>query len=140
MEKVKQKILKNLQNTCCRLKPSKIDGIGVFAFKNILKGKDPFYGTNLGKWYKFLPSELKRVDKPVLKMVDDFFAREKDDSIYIPENGLNGIDISFFLNSSKSPSLKIVANKKSGITSFVTTRKIKSGEELTISYEDFEGI
>lgn len=138
MTDTKKIILNNLKNTYCRLKPSKVEGVGVFAVREIPKGKNPFAGTAEKKWEKVLISDLKKIDKNVMKMVDDFFVIEKDGSVYIPEDGLNGIDISFFVNNSKKPNLKIVGSGKDEALVFKTLRKIKKGEELTISYATYD--
>jgi SET domain-containing protein len=137
MEK-KKEILKNLKNTYCRLRSSKIEGVGVFAVRDIPRGKDPFVGIKQGKWHKFEAKEIKKLDKEVLKMIDDFFVIENDGSVYIPETGLNGIDISFFVNNSKNPNLKIVGNGKDEALIFKAARPIKKGEELTISYSTYD--
>jgi len=131
-------LLNNLKNTCCRLKSSKIEGVGVFAIKNIAKGKNPFIGIKNGKWHKFKMSELKKLDKEVLKLVDDFCVIEKDNTVYIPETGLNGIDISFFVNNSKKPNLKIIEDGKNEALNFKTIKPIKKGEELTVSYATYD--
>lgn len=138
MNKAKQKILNNLKNTYCRLKPSKIEGVGVFAIRDIPKRADPFSDAKNQKWFKFNLGELKRIDKNVLKMIDDFFVIEKDSAVYIPEHGLNGIDISFFVNNSKKPNLKIIGDGKNEALDFKTIRKIKKGEELTVSYATYD--
>ena len=40
---IKQTILEHLKNNIyCRLKPSKIHGVGVFAIRNIPKNTNPF--------------------------------------------------------------------------------------------------
>ncbi len=52
----------------------------------------------------------------------------------IPEYGLNGMDISFFLNHSKKPN---IITTDEGNT-FLTRRKIKKGEELTIGYNTYD--
>ncbi len=135
---MKNKILDLLKNTCCRLKPSKIEGVGVFAIRDIKKGVDPFYGTENQKWFKFSKPELKKLDKEVLKMIDDFLTIEENDIIYVPKKGLNGMDISFFLNNSKNSNLKIVGDGKDWALSFITARKIEKGEELTVSYATFD--
>ena len=71
-------------------------------------------------------------------MIADFYVIEKDGSVNITESALNGMDISFFLNDSKNPNLKIFDDKKNDSFSFKTTRKIKKGEELTFSYLEYE--
>jgi SET domain-containing protein len=138
MNKIKKQIIDNLKNTCCRLKASKIEGVGVFAIRNISKGKNPFPGIKNSKWHKFEMSELKKLDKEVLKLTDDFFVIEKDKTVYIPETGLNGIDISFFVNNSKNPNLKIVEDGKNEALNFKTIKEIKKGEELTVSYATYD--
>lgn len=135
---IQKKILYNLKNTCCRLKASKIEGVGVFAVKNIPKGKNPFPGIKNGKWHKFEMPELRKIDKEILKLVDDFFVIEDNNTVYIPETGLNGIDISFFVNNSKNPNLKIVEDGKNEALNFKTIKTIKKGEELTVSYATYD--
>lgn len=138
MQNKKSEILKNLKNTCCRLRASKIEGVGVFAIRDIAKGKDPFPGIKNSKWHKFETKEFKNFDAEVLKLIDDFFVIEKDGTVYIPETGLNGIDISFFVNNSKNPNLKIVGSGKDEALAFKTSRPVKKGEELTVSYATYD--
>jgi len=134
MREAKKKILAKLKNTYCRLGPSKIHGVGVFAVRNIPAGTNPFKGLERRRWYKFKMEELKHLDGAVLKMIDDFFGFEKDGTVFLPECGLNGIDISFFLNSSSSPNLKTI----DGGSVFIALREIKKGEELTVDYKTYE--
>ena len=134
MLKKKKDILENLKNTYCRLKNSGIHGIGVFAIRDIAQGTNPFQGCTLQKWAGYKPSELKGLDKEVLRMIDDFYASKKDGTVFIPECGLNGMDISFFLNTSNVPNLK--TDKRGDV--FFTVRRIKKGEELTVNYGLFD--
>ena len=130
------KIIKKLRNTYCRIKVSKIHGVGVFAIKDIPANTNPFYGCYKKKWVKFKIEELKkaRLDKEIMAMIDDFLVIQKNGNVYIAECGLNGMDISFFLNDSKNPNV-ITTNDGS---SFVTKRKIKKGEELTVAYSTYD--
>lgn len=134
----KKKLLENLKHTYCRIKRSKIEGIGIVAIRDIPKNTDPFYGVKDQKWQKLKISELKGVDKEVIEMIDSFFTIEKNGTVYVPENGLNGMDISFFLNNSTHPNLKIVGDGSKEAIEFKTLRKIKKGEELTVSYSTFD--
>lgn len=138
MEKIKKEILEKLKKTYCRIQPSSIEGVGVFAVRNISKNVNPFFGIIDKKWHKFEMSELKKLDKGVLKMIDDFFVIEKDGSVYVPKDGLNGIDVSFFVNTSKNPNLKIIGSGKELAVSFVTIKNIKRGEELTVDYATYD--
>ena len=137
MDQKRKRILNNLGNTYCRLKPSKIDGVGVFAISNLPKGINPFIGSPKPKWYEFTMDEIQGLDQEILKMIDDFFVIEKDNTVYIPETGLNGMDLSFFPNHSLKPNLKAVYNKNQEI-GFVTNRRIKKGEELTADYSFYD--
>jgi len=130
----KDEIIKKLNNTFCRLQPSAISGVGVFAIRDIQKNINPFKGVRNHRWHKFDISELKELDKAVLKMAEDFYVADENKTIWIPECALNGMDISFFLNNSKSPNLKTIDG---GLT-FITLREIKKGEELTISYNTYD--
>ena len=130
----KKKILKNLANTYCRIKFSRLSGVGVFAIRDISSGINPFTGAKNQKWIKFRVSELKGLDGEIFRMVDDFFVIEEDSTIYIPETGLNGIDISFFVNHSKNHNLKYLENSQN----FMTIKKIKKGQELTADYSSYD--
>ena len=134
MNKIKTEILNNLKNTYCRLKGSKIQGVGVFAIREIPKGKNPFFGLRKQKWHKFQMSELKGLDKEILSLVDSFFVIHKNGMVEISDCCLNGMDISYFLNDSKKPNLKTIDDGEY----FVTLRKIKKGEELTVAYKTYD--
>lgn len=118
--------------------PSKINGVGVFAIRDIPKGKDPFIGVKNVKDRRFNIKELEKLDKEVLKMIEDFFVVESDGSVDITENAFNEMGISFFMNHFKKPNLKIYESKENNFYCFRATRRIKKGEELTIAYHDYD--
>ena len=134
MEKIKQKIIDNLKNTYCRLKPSKIEGVGIFAVRDIPKGINPFNGTKKQNWHKFHISELKSLNKELMPLIDSFFVIHKDGNVYISDSCLNGMDISYYLNNSDKPNIKTIDDGEN----FKTLRKIKKGEELTVSYATYD--
>ncbi|MCX6785370.1 MAG: SET domain-containing protein [Candidatus Komeilibacteria bacterium] len=133
---MKQEILKRLQNTYCRISRSKIEGVGVVAIREIPQNTNIFFGVPIQADRRFKLSELKKLPKGALKMIDDFLCVEKDGTVIIPEYGLNGLDISYFLNCSKKPNVKTI----DGGANFVTLKKIKPGEELTAAYNTYENI
>jgi SET domain-containing protein len=133
MTTVKEKILEILKNTYCRLKPSNIGGVGVFAIREIPSGIDPFFGISNQRWYKINTSDLKDFDKEILKMIDDFYVIEKNGDILVSAYGLNGMDISFFLNHSEQPNIERMDDG-----SFKTIREIKKEEELLVSYGTYD--
>src|SRR3989344_5874491 len=126
----RQGALGNIKNTYCRLRSSKISGIGVFAVRDIPAGTKLFRGVRPQKWYRFKAAEFANADFGVRQMVDDFFVVEKDGTVLVPRFGLDGMDISVFLNHSKRPNAE---TRDEGFT-FVAKRRIRRGEEVTVDY------
>ena len=94
-----QKFIEDLeQNVYCRLRPSKIEGVGIFAVRDIPKDTDPFKSFLP---YKFVEvnadAVLKnpKIDPAVKKLASDMYSI-LDGKLYLYRGGLNGIDISFF--------------------------------------------
>jgi hypothetical protein len=133
MQKVKQEILKSLKNTYCRIMPSKINGVGVFAIRDIPQNINPFNVAKTGDWQKFKITDLKNLDKEVFKMVNAFFTVQEDGTLYIPKGGLNDMNISYFMNDSKNPNMKMAKDE----VNFLTLCQIKKGQELTVSYKTY---
>lgn len=129
----KRALLKKLKDTYCRLRPSRISGIGVFAIRDIPKGINPFRGPKPPKWIKFNMGELKGLGESVTDMIRDFYVVEKSGTVFVPNIALNGMDISFFVNNSKTPNL---ITPDDGLT-FITKRNIGKGEELTVEYVSY---
>ena len=130
---LKSNIVKRLKNTYCRLKPSKISGVGVFAVRDIPKNQNPFQGIKYN-YHELKTSDFKNFDKEVLKMIDNLFVIGKNGKVWVPESGLNGMDVSFFVNHSENPNLKTIDDG----SNFITLRKVKKGEELTVSYGTYD--
>ncbi len=129
----KQHTLDLLSKTYCRLRPSPIAGVGVFAIREIPEGVDPFEGMHDEEWHVFAMDELNNLHPEIKTLIDDFFVIEKDGTVQIPASGLNGMDISFYVNNSDHPNLKTERG-----FSFVTTRVIHPGEELTVAYSTYD--
>jgi SET domain-containing protein len=131
-----KRLMKDLEeNIYCRLQPSRIHCIGVFAIRNIPKGRELFKNyTN----YQLTPvsitaiKENKKIDPAVKKFADDVSPAHKG-MLYLCRQGLNAIDISFYLNHSNKPN---VATKDDS-WSFFAARNIKKGEELFSDYETY---
>jgi SET domain-containing protein len=127
----KKQLLKQLkENTFCRIMPSKIHGVGVFAIRNIPKGTNIFKGSCSHKNIPLTQKDIKELDPAIRKMLKDFFV-QKGEEIFVPECALNGIDISYFLNFSKNPNVKAYTNGEK----LIAKRTIRKGEELTCDYE-----
>lgn len=136
----KEKLMENLKyDTYVRLAPSKIHGVGVIAIKDIPVDTNPFMIT--GKTfidYKSIPlngNEISELPKSVKVLVKDFIISDRG-LYHIPYNGFNSLDLSFYLNHSNNNNLDIV-DSQSDYLEFISNRKIKKGEELTINYKSY---
>ncbi len=134
MDAKKRALITKLEHTYCRIKQSQIDGVGVVAIRDIPKGADPFFGVRDPDSRTFTKDELSLLHPEIKKMIDDFLVVNRDGTIDIPVDGLNSLDISFYLNTSDTPNVVAVAEG----TAFATLRDIKKGEELTVAYDTYD--
>ncbi len=132
----KSELIKHLhQEVYCRLSTSTTAGVGVFAVRDIPANTDPFQGCFQGDYHPFSDEELSEFTTGVQKMVRDYCVNIEG-LWYIPENGLNSLDLSFFINHSSTPN---VGTKDGEV--FVTLTEIKSGQELFVDYDTYsEGL
>ena len=136
----KKKLIKNLKNqTYCRIKPDSFGGVGVFAIRDIPKGVNPFIlGTGVCpiKTVDIPDRYVKQMHPEIQKMITDFYFMEND-NWGIPKHGLNANDISFYMNTSKIPNMRIINDLKCSMVIFKTMRDIRAGEELFIDYDEY---
>lgn len=127
----KSSLLSHLKHEVyCRLKPSKIHGIGIFAIKKIPKGTDPFPHAPSHKSIVFKKEELKDLDIEVKKIIHDLLVFEGD-TVHIPACGINCLDVSFYINHSDTPNTGYSESKEN----LIALRDIEAGEELTADYK-----
>ena len=130
----KEEILSQLQhNVYCRLAPSSIHGVGVFALKMIPKGQNPFVGCDDFEYVRFADSALQGLDPGVLKYISDVCIHDEE-GLSLPEIGINAIDVSYFLNHSATPNMRAVDRG----AQFCALRTIHVGEELTVDYRTYD--
>jgi hypothetical protein len=121
------------QQIYCRLRPSPIHGIGVFAVRDIPAGVEPFAGCDRATSVWVRKADLSEGLHPgVRSMIDDFCAIQGD-WVAMPRRGLNSIDVQYYVNHSDDPN---IATSDGGST-FVTAREIREGEELTVDYATY---
>jgi SET domain-containing protein len=130
----KKAAINSIINTKCRLMPSKIHGIGLFAIMNIDKGIDPFESEPKHKWIKVNKKEFRKAHPQIKKIIEDFYWFDKKGIGWIPERGFYAMGLSFYLNHSKKPNLKRIDEDGN----FITLRKIKKWEELTVDYDSYD--
>jgi SET domain-containing protein len=127
------------KNIFVKLKPSKVDGVGVFAIRDI--PKDTFlFETWKGEsgYFPIKEKELQKLPKDLYNHIKDIFLYSpdfpNDTNTYIQlTNGCHWIYTTpyYFVNSDIN---------KSNIdkTTFKTTRDIKRGEEILSNYGRYE--
>jgi hypothetical protein len=123
-----------LRESCCRLAPSVIHGVGVFAVRDIPKGIDPFaigvrYPRN---WVAMTPAELKSTPPGLRKLFTALFVPDVAGAFRIPILGANLVDIGAYLNHSGRPNVRTADGHQ-----FMTRRRIRAGEELTVDYTTY---
>jgi hypothetical protein len=133
-------LLSNLRDdTYCRLGVSKISGVGVFAIKNIPSDVEVFKFANAalsaGEAIEISEREVLGLEQPMIDYVNDMLVKTEYGSYHFPSRGINSIDVSFYLNHSDHPNVRLSNEGSAGdFLSFVTIEKIKNGEELTQDY------
>lgn len=128
-----KEILNFLPFTYCRLKISKIHGIGVHAIVNIKAGTNlfPDCSEDLNQMIEIKKSDVSHLDANIKKMMSDFFI--DNETSYFTSRSLNKIDISYFLNHSLDPNCKWFEDDDS----FRPIKDIDKDEELTINYDKY---
>ena len=123
-------ILENLRyGTYARIQRSQIHGIGVIAIRDMPKGVDPFPGSKASQFIELDERALTGIDMEVVCYFKDFLVL-RNGKWLVPDFGLNGMDISWYMNHSENPNVVMFGD----MLEFVTLREIKKGEELTINY------
>ena len=121
------------EDVYCRIAPSPISGVGVFAIRDIPKGTNPFVGTDEEEYVEIDEHELEGLDPEVMKLIHDMFVYGAG-IYYFPGKGLQAIDISYFLNHSLTPNM--VADVLG--ETFTAKIDIKKGDELLVNYDDYD--
>ena len=105
------------------IKPSKIEGVGVFANKDLKKGSKLYWDKRIRK----IPIKKAKSNKKLYEMCERYCIETKS-NYHCPLNFYK-MSIIWFLNHSKNPNMIQV---KGG---WVAKRNINKGEELTINYD-----
>jgi hypothetical protein len=152
-EVLKRRLLDHLRTRACvELRASKISGVGVFAFRDIEDGVDPFAAptpspeaplcTLSGAEVNSLPPETQlRVKSFFAPMTDEDgweSSRGEDGELEygVSSTGMEKMDLSWYVNHDSNPTLRTVEPEPGGFSHFVTARKIAAGEEITADYRE----
>ena len=140
------RLLDNLEKDYyCELRPSKIHGVGVFAFRDIPEGTNPFQIANrkaISEIILLREEDVEEMSKEQRERVKHHFIKcEAYNQSYYPThiNGLNAINISFYMNHSEKPNMgvdkdSLVQVSHNLFNPFAAKRDIEAGEELCWDY------
>jgi hypothetical protein len=129
----KQEIIDQCKNDVyARLFASPIHGVGVVAIKDIPKGTCPFVGCDDQGWQEITNEELMEIPDSIKKVIADMLICE-DGKWWMPNAGIQKLDISYFLNHSENANME-----SDDAGTFTATRDIKAGEELTSNYNQYD--
>jgi|TARA_R100001129_G_scaffold33726_1_gene22807 SET domain-containing protein len=110
------------------LKPSGIEGLGVFAEENIKKGDQVCdYDSELAKKFEISFSEKEVLTYP--KNIKNFILKYSYEEPLGSDNIIVSIDYDKFVNHSNSPNISFEG---------AATRNIAKGEELTYDYKKID--
>ena len=126
----KADLLKELsQNTFVMLRPSAVQGIGVFAIRDISKGQRQLFSQDKSEWIKIPKEEVEKLPEHSRFLVENHCLYD-DDNYFVPEYGFKMIDPVIYLNHADIPNVISINEGED----FEALRDIKSGEELFIDY------
>ncbi len=128
----KEELLKELSfNTWVMLRPSPVEGIGVFAIRDIPKGcRDMFGKPDAAEdWMTISKKEIRALPAHARFIVGNYCLYDEQ-NYYIPAHGFKKMDVSLFLNHADEPNIVSVSDGDY----FEAIREIKAGEELLVDY------
>lgn len=129
-QSLKEKLMSLLRsNTLIALRPSPIQGIGVFAITDIEAGRGGLFSDDNSEWVSIPKQEVATLPEHSRFMVENHCLYD-DENYFIPEYGFKLIDPVIFLNHSDQPNLRSINDGQD----FITLRAIRAGEELFIDY------
>jgi SET domain-containing protein len=118
-------------NTFVMLKPSAIEGVGVFAITNIPKGCRNMFGRPdaAEDWLTISKKEIETLPEHAQFLVGNYCLYD-DTHYFLPAQGFKKMDLSLFLNHSDTPNVISIDDG----AYFEAIRDINPGEELLIDY------
>ncbi|MBK8520023.1 MAG: SET domain-containing protein [Chitinophagaceae bacterium] len=128
----KAELLQELSgNTWVMIKPSPIEGIGVFALQDIPSGcRSMFSQANeQEQWIPISKTEVENLPAHAKALIENYCLYD-DENYFVPDYGFKKMDLVNFLNHSDSPNVISINDGEF----FEAIKDIKQGEELVIDY------
>ncbi len=129
-----QLVRRVLADCYCSLQPSPIHGIGVFAIRDIPRGRNPFATMQRYSrpgYMRISDAELAALPGGLAQLIRRLFV-PTDGAMWLPTSGTNIVYLFAYLNHSATPNLRT----DDGFH-FFTRRRIRCGEELTVDYRTY---
>ena len=128
----KEELLQELEgNTWVMIKPSPIEGIGVFALRDIPKGcRSMFSQSNdQEQWISVPKTEVDQLPVHAKALIENYCLYDAD-NYFVPNYGFKKMDLVNFLNHADKPNIISINDGEF----FEALLDIKIGEELVIDY------
>ena len=128
----KEELLQELSgNTWVMIRPSPIEGIGVFALQDIPKGcRSMFSKANeQEQWIPIAKTEVENLPAHAKALIENYCLYDEE-NYFVPDYGFKKMDLVNFLNHSDTPNVISINDGEF----FETIRDIKKDEELVIDY------
>ena len=120
-----------ISNTWVMIKPSPIEGIGVFALQDIPKGCRSMFSkaTADEQWITISKTEVENLPEHAKALIENYCLYDAD-NYFVPDYGFKKMDLVNFLNHSDEPNIISLNDGEF----FEAIKDIKQGEELVIDY------
>jgi SET domain-containing protein len=129
----------------CKLGCSTVDGVGVFALRDIPSNTDPFVVLSRHhERFDLTEAELRDagVASPVIAHLKSFLST--NERAQFPVTDLNALDVSFYINHAKKPKANMTfrscadigCKRRCAFEHLVSTKAIAAGDELFYDFEE----
>ena len=118
-------------NTYVMLKPSPVEGIGVFAVADIPKGCRQMFSKPdaTDEWVTVSKKEIEALPAHTQFLTGNYCLYDEE-NYFVPAHGFKKMDLALFINHSDAPNIISINDGDY----FEAIRAIKAGEELLIDY------
>ena len=118
-------------NTWVMIRPSPIEGIGVFALQDIPKGCRSMFSkaSEQEQWIPIAKTEVENLPAHAKALIENYCLYDEE-NYFVPDYGFKKMDLVNFLNHSDTPNVISINDGEF----FETIRDIKKDEELVIDY------
>ena len=118
-----------MHHTFVMLKPSSVDGVGVFAITDIPKGQRNIFSSDTSEWIPVSKQEVFALPAHSKALVENYCLYDED-HYFIPSYGFKMADLVIFLNHADKANIASINEGED----FVALRDISAGEELFVDY------